>query len=100
MCFNLNFQVSFSRTVFKGGFLGFGPQSKAPLDDILEIRNNVIKEESIDELTKKLEDVAMERSQQQTMKKDDPDEIRPLSGESSGTVIDLITNDLQQGKLL
>ena len=42
----------------------------------------------------------MERSQQQTMKKDDPEEIRPLSGESSGTVIDLITNDLQQGKLL
>ena len=100
ICFDLNFQVSFSRIVFKGGFLGFGPQSKAPLDDILEIRNNVIKEESIDELTKKLEDVAMKRSQQQTMKKDDPNEIRPLSGESSGTVIDLITNDLQQGKLL
>ena len=97
-------QIEYSRVVFSkyfiGGFLGFGPQSKAPVDDILEIRNNVIKEDSINELTKKLEDVAIARSQQQTMKKEDPDEIRPLSGESSGTVIDLITNDLQQSKLL
>ena len=80
-----------------GGFLGLGPQSKAPLDENNSIKNDVIMEESIDELTKKLEDVALERNNKQTMKNDSI--ARPTSGESNDTVIDLITNDLQQGMI-
>ena len=39
----------------------------------------------------------MERNQQQVLK---IDESRPMSGESSDTVIDLIPNDLLQGTYL
>ena len=89
--------MGFHKQFDLGGFLGLGPQSQAPLDENNSIKNDVIMEESIDELTKKLEDVALERNNKQTMKNDS--NVRPTSGESNNTVIDLITNDLQQGMI-
>ena len=78
--------------------MGISPQPKSKPDNINSIRNHTTQEESIDELTKKLEDVALERTIRQE------DGSRPSSGESldsiNPVVIDLdYTNDnvLKQG---
>ena len=78
--------------------MGIGPQPKSKLDNNDSVRNNTIQEESIDELTKKLEDVALERSIRHE------EGSRPSSGESldsiNPVVIDINStnnNEFKQG---